>query len=161
MVLWDDGKQKVTITLELLTQVHGVRLSRSNIVIVLLNSVHIYEFCSPPRKLFVFETADNLAGLCCLGSKIVAFPGQTSGKVQIVELGTGNISIIPAHETSLRAMDLTSDGELLATASGKVNLSAQGSDEMQAFSLRIPLGNPCQNILDWKLCKDSGAETWH
>lgn len=71
--------------------------------------------------MFVFETADNLPGLCCLGSKVVAFPGQTPGKVQIVELNTGNVSIIPAHDTPLRALDLSPSGEILATASEKVS----------------------------------------
>ena len=120
LIIWDDGKQKVAITLELRTQVYRVRLSRSKIVIALQNSIHIYEFCSPPNKLFVFETADNQRGLCCLGTNIVAFPGQTPGKVQLVELGTGNVSILPAHDTALRAMDLSADGEVLATASEKV-----------------------------------------
>ena len=120
VIIWDDSKQKVAITLELRTQIHRVRLSRSKIVIALQNSIHIYEFCSPPRKLSVFETADNFLGLCCLDAKVVAFPGQTAGKVQLVELGTGNVSIIPAHESSLQALDLSANGKLLATASEKV-----------------------------------------
>ena len=65
----------------------------------------------------MFETADNPTGLCCLGSKIVAFPGRTPGQVQMVEIATGNVSIIPAHSTPLRAMELSPDGEILATAS--------------------------------------------
>ena len=120
VIIWDDGKQKVAITLELRTIVFRVRLSRSKIVIALQNSIHIFEFCSPPKKTFVFETADNFSGLCCLGSGIVAFLGQTPGKVQLVELNTGNVSIIPAHDTPIRAMDLSPNGELLATASERV-----------------------------------------
>lgn len=98
-----------------------MRLSRSRIVVALQNSVHIYAFASPPEKLLVFETADNPLGLCCLGSKIVAFPGRTPGQVQMVEIGTGNVSIIPAHGSPLRAMDLSPDGETLATASEVVS----------------------------------------
>lgn len=86
-------------------------------MITLQNTVHMYAFSSPPEKLSVFETADNPTGLCCLGSKVVAFPGRTPGQVQIVELVTGNVSIIPAHGTPLRAMELSPDGEILATAS--------------------------------------------
>jgi len=77
----------------------------------------VYAFSSPPEKLSIFETADNPTGLCCLGPKVVAFPGRTPGQVQMVETATGNVSIIPAHGTPLRAMDLSSDGEILATAS--------------------------------------------
>lgn len=92
-------------------------MSRSQIVVALLNSVHMYAFVSPPEKISVFETSDNPLGLCCLGSRLVVFPGRTPGQVQIVETATGNVSILPAHSTPLHAMDLSPDGEILATAS--------------------------------------------
>jgi hypothetical protein len=116
-IIWDDHKSKVVITLEFRSQVLRVRLSRSRIVVALENSVHIYAFSSPPEKLSVFETADNPLGLCCLCGKYVAFPGRTHGQVQIVELETRNVSIIPAHNQALRALVLSNDGEILASAS--------------------------------------------
>lgn len=61
-------------------------------------------------------------GLACLGQKLLAFPGRSPGQVQIVEIETGNVSIIPAHSTPLRAMTMSPDGEVLATASEAVNL---------------------------------------
>lgn len=82
----------------------------------------MYAFSSTPEKLSVFETADNPLGLCCLGTKVVAFPGRTPGQVQIVEIATGNVSIIPAHGSPLRAMELSPDGEILATASEVVSI---------------------------------------
>ena len=117
MVLWDDAKKKAIFTLEFRSQVHRVRLSKSRIVVALQNSIHLYAFSSPPEKLSVFETADNPQGLCCLGSKIIAFPGRTPGQVQIVEIGNGNVSIIPAHGTPLKALELSPDGAIVATAS--------------------------------------------
>ena len=120
LVIWDDAKQRAVITLEFRTSVLGVRLSRSRIVVVLLNSIHIFAFSVPPQKLSVFETSDNPLGLACLGRKLLAFPGRSPGQVQLVELETGNVSIIPAHSTPLRAMALSPDGEVLATASDAV-----------------------------------------
>ncbi|KAJ5794902.1 hypothetical protein N7457_001501 [Penicillium paradoxum] len=117
LVIWDDAKQKVAITLEFRTSVLGVRLSKSKIVAVLLNNVHVFAFSNPPQKLSVFETSDNPLGLACLDQKLLAFPGRSPGQVQMIELETGNISIIPAHSTPLRAMALSPDGKLLATAS--------------------------------------------
>ncbi len=110
------------MTLEFRSQVNSVRLSLKQIVVALHNSIHIYTFDFPPEKVSVFETADNPLGLCCLGKNIVAFPGRTPGQVQMVEIGTGNVSIIPAHSSPLRAMDLSLDGEILATASETVRL---------------------------------------
>ena len=97
-----------------------MRLSRSHIVVALQNSVHIYKFSSPPEKVSVFETADNFFGLCCVGPTAIVFPGRTPGQVQLFEIGTGNISIIPAHVAPLRALELSPDGEILATASETV-----------------------------------------
>lgn len=116
-MIWDDAKQKVAITLEQKTAVLRVRLTKSWIAIAIQNSIHLYKFSSPPERTASFETADNPLGLCCLGTRVVAFPGRSPGKVQLVELASGNVSIIPAHTSALRAMDLSSDGQLLATAS--------------------------------------------
>ncbi|KAK5229774.1 Phosphatidylinositol 3,5-bisphosphate-binding protein [Exophiala xenobiotica] len=117
VMIWDDAKQKVAITLEHKTAVLRVCLTKSWIAIAIQNSIHLYKFSSPPERTAIFETADNPLGLCCLGSRVVAFPGRSPGKVQLVELGSGNVSIIPAHTSALRAMDLSADGQLLATAS--------------------------------------------
>ncbi|KAF4261420.1 Phosphatidylinositol 3,5-bisphosphate-binding protein [Aspergillus fumigatus] len=158
LVIWDDAKQKAVITLEFRTSVLGVRLSKSRIVVALLNSIHIFAFSNPPQKLSVFETTDNPIGLACLGQKLLAFPGRSPGQVQIVELETGNVSIIPAHSTPLRAMALSPDGEVLATASEagtlirvfstsnctKMAELRRGVDHAVIFSLAI---SPSNNIL--------------
>ena len=120
MIIWNDAKQKAVIQIPVLTTVRGVRLSRSHIVVALQNSVRVYNFKSSPDLWAVFETADNPRGLCCLTAKTLAFPGRTAGQVQLVELATGNVSIIPAHGSSLRALDISQDGEVLATASETV-----------------------------------------
>ncbi|KAI9783303.1 MAG: WD repeat domain phosphoinositide-interacting protein 3 [Peltula sp. TS41687] len=118
VIIWDDSSQKIAMTLEFRSPVHGVRLSRNRIVVVLQNSVHIYNFASPPERISGFETADNPLGLCCLSARYLAFPGRTPGQVQLVEWARGNVvSIIPAHSSPLRALELSPDGELLVTAS--------------------------------------------
>ena len=117
VIIWDDAKQKAVIALDFSSAVVRVRLSKSRIVVVLQNSVQVYAFSAPPSKLSEFETADNPLGLCCLGSKLLAFPGRSHGQIRLVELESGNVTIIPAHSTPLRAMDLSTDGLLLATAS--------------------------------------------
>ncbi|KAI9172351.1 SVP1-like protein [Paramyrothecium foliicola] len=116
-IIWDDMKGKVALEITTLTAVRGVQLGRERIAVVLQNSVRVYSFAKPPDLLHVYETADNLAGLCCLSDKKIAFPGRTVGQVQLVEVATGNVSIIPAHSSALKAIQLSPDGSLLATAS--------------------------------------------
>lgn len=120
VIIWDDIKQKPVITLEFRSEIHAVRLSRSRIVVILLGSVHIYAFSSPPQRLHVFETHDNPLGLVALSTKTLAFPGRTPGHLQMFDLATGNVSIVPAHSTPLAAITISPQGDLLATASETV-----------------------------------------
>ncbi|QLI63471.1 SVP1-like protein 2 [Metarhizium brunneum] len=116
-IIWDDMKGRVALEISALSSVRGVQLGRERIVVVLQNSIRIYSFAKPPNLLHVYETADNMLGLCSLSSKTLAFPGRTPGQIQLIELATGNVSIIPAHSSALKAIQLSPNGELLATAS--------------------------------------------
>ncbi|KAI1003985.1 SVP1-like protein 2 [Podosphaera aphanis] len=117
VIIWDDARQKVSLKISAPSEVRGTCVSRTHVVITLLNSVRVYEFLSPPVLRHMFETADNHLGLCCLSDKILAFPGRTAGQVQLTNLSTGKVSIIPAHGSPLRALNLSQNGEILATAS--------------------------------------------
>jgi WD40 repeat protein len=142
VVVWDDNKQKITTQIPVLTTVRGVRLTKTHIVVALQNSVRVYKFQLPPQLSAVFETADNPLGLCCLTSRTLVFPGRTPGQVQLVELSTGNVSIIPAHGSALRAIDLSRDGEILATASETVSWISVRFILSPDFSP----GHPCAGI---------------
>ncbi|KAI1400663.1 WD40-repeat-containing domain protein [Hypoxylon fuscum] len=119
VIIWDDSKGKIALEIATLTAVRGVQISKSRIAVVLQNSVRVYAFHKPPQSIAKYETADNFHGLCCLTEKYLVFPGRTPGQVQVVHLETDSVSIIPAHSNSLRALQLSSDGETLATASEK------------------------------------------
>ena len=123
VIIWDDSKGKIALEITTLTAVRGVQLGRDRIAVVLQNSVRVYKFAKPPDLVAAYETSDNLLGLCCMSDKMIAFPGRTTGQVQLVEIATGNVSIIPAHSSALRAIQLSPDGELLATASETVSTS--------------------------------------
>jgi hypothetical protein len=109
------------LTLEFKTAVRRVKLSKTRIAVVLQNSVHLYSFSAQPDKISTYETADNPLGLCCITPKLLAFPGRTLGQVQLVEVETGNVTIVPAHSSALRAIEISPDGELMATASDAVS----------------------------------------
>lgn len=120
VIIWDDSKGKVAFEIAALTAVRGVQITKTRVAVVQQNSVRLYAFEKPPKPVAKYETADNLLGLCCLTDKYLVFPGRTPGHVQVVQLATDSVSILPAHSSSLRALQLSADGELLATASEKV-----------------------------------------
>lgn len=151
VIIWDEKKESAVLTMEFRTTVQRVRISKSHIIVVLLNSVNLYKFSVPPQKLSEFETANNPFGLCCLGPKTIIFPGRTPGQLQLVELASRNVSIIPAHSSPLRALELSPDGEVLATAGetgtlirvwstsncAKIGEMRRGIDPATIFSIAI------------------------
>jgi WD40 repeat protein len=151
VIIWDDSKGKVALEITTLTAVRGVQLSKTRVVVVLQNSVRVYAFEKQPKPLAKYETADNLLGLCALTDKWLVFPGRTAGHVQVVDLATDSVSIIPAHTSRLQALQLSTDGELLATASEKGTIvrifsttscaklaeRRRGSDFATIYSLRF------------------------
>jgi WD40 repeat protein len=80
-------------------------------------TVGIYKLKTPPVKIADYETANNPFGLCCLGKNLVVFPGLSLGQLRVFDLNTHNVSIIPAHNSPLRAIALSRDEEMVATAS--------------------------------------------
>lgn len=145
---------KVAIEISTLATVRGVQLSRSRIAIVLQNSVRLYSFEKPPNLISVYETADNILGLCSLSDKAIAFPGRTPGQIQLVNVSTGNVSIIPAHSSALRAIQLSPDGDLLATASDTVSrhhhpmLFISGTHVYQGTIIRVHATSNCAKIVE-------------
>lgn len=151
VIIWDDSKGKVALEITTLTAVRGVQLSKTRVVVVLQNSVRVYAFEKQPKPLAKYETADNLLGLCALTDKWLVFPGRTAGHVQVIDLATDSVSIIPAHTSRLQALQLSTDGELLATASEKGTIvrifsttscaklaeRRRGSDFATIYSLRF------------------------
>lgn len=151
VMIWDESKTKVALEITTLTPIRGVQLTRKHVAVVLQNNVRLYEFAKHPKVLASYETADNLLGLCCLNERWLVFPGRTAGHVQVVDLTTENVSIVPAHTSRLAALQLSTDGELLATASEKGTLirifstsscaktaeRRRGSESAQIYSLRF------------------------
>ncbi|KAF2721107.1 WD40 repeat-like protein [Polychaeton citri CBS 116435] len=65
----------------------------------------------------VVQTSSNDFALGCLSNTLLALPAQTLGQVQLLPLSGGSKRVLKAHTSSLRAICLSEDGSLLATAS--------------------------------------------
>lgn len=126
LIIWDDLKGKPALSLEFLSPLLNVLLSRTRIVVVLNNKVHIYAFSSPPARITSYDTADNPHGVAALSNNILAFPSRTSGQIQIVNLAGSAadgieqrnlVSIVRAHQAPIRALALNESGSIVASAS--------------------------------------------
>lgn len=117
--IWNDHAEHVSTSLEFKTPVQRVRISTTHLIVVLLNKVCVYRMKIPPEKVAEYETVNNPFGLCQMSKNIVAFPGRTVGQVKLFDLVTSNVSIFPAHESPLRAVGISNNADLIATASEK------------------------------------------
>lgn len=129
VVIWDDLKQKASLSLSFPSAVLRVLLSRSRIVVVLRLLVHVYEFCAPPRLVATYDTSENPHGVADLLGRVaagvgqmLAFPGRPKGQVQLVDVSHEGqarrvASIVKAHKARVRAVCVSSGGTMVASAS--------------------------------------------
>ncbi|KAF2634203.1 YVTN repeat-like/Quino protein amine dehydrogenase [Massarina eburnea CBS 473.64] len=121
--IFDDANEKVTTALEFKTPVQRVRMTKTHLVVVLLNTIGIYRMKIPPEKLVPdYETVNNPFGLCALGEGVLVFPGRTPGQLKFFNLATKQVSITTAHNAPLRALGVSQKGDMVATASEKGTL---------------------------------------
>lgn len=68
LIIWDDLLQKETITLKFMSSIKDVFLSRIHIVVVLENTIEIFQFqTNPPKNLSYFGYPSQwISGLCRL-----------------------------------------------------------------------------------------------
>lgn len=144
VVIWDDLKRRPALSLEFLSPVLNVLLSRTHIIVVLLTNVHVFAFSSPPTRIASYETAENPHGISVMAGSVLAFPARTDGQIQIVTLdvtssssasdppgsaafpgraGTNTsspkalVTIVRAHRGHIRCLALNSTGSVIASAS--------------------------------------------
>jgi hypothetical protein len=103
----------------------------------------------PDSLVNSYSTAPNPHGIAVLGLRYFTFPGIAKGKLRIVHLESMKTTIINAHTDPLRAVALSRDEELIATASergtiiriwsardgAKVGEFRRGLDEADIFGL--------------------------
>ncbi|KAI5954922.1 HSV2 [Candida jiufengensis] len=78
LIIWDDLKRKISLSLEFDQPIQKVLLSRIKIVVVLKNQIIIYGFTSPPKKLMSFETSQNDFGIADLSVLITTTTKDSS-----------------------------------------------------------------------------------
>lgn len=143
VIVWDDLKRKPALSLEFLSPVLNVLLSRTHIIVILLSNVHVFAFSSPPTRIASYETAENPNGIGVMASNVLAFPARTDGQIQIVTLDVGSnnnnnnnnsdnfsvrsgtsaasgkalVTIVRAHRGPIRCLALNANGSVIASAS--------------------------------------------
>lgn len=141
---WDAALGRQLNTINFHERVLGVRLASSFAVIILAERTLLYEYqelntqqptppVSPSDEIDesglterglnkvrnLYPTAVNTFAIGCLNDHLLVLPAQSPGQVQVIPLPTGSKRVFRAHSSALRAIAISEDGSVLATASGK------------------------------------------
>mmetsp|Transcript_31523 Transcript_31523/g.74187 ORF Transcript_31523/g.74187 Transcript_31523/m.74187 type:complete len:566 (+) Transcript_31523:586-2283(+) len=122
VLIWDDNVTKEIGELSFRQVVLRVRLRKDAIAVALRDRVYVYHLADLSLRDKIY-TADNPYGLLSLSTHVqdmvLACPSGTTGHVRVELYGMRKTMLIEAHESELRALQLTADGSKLATASHK------------------------------------------
>ncbi|KAK5742002.1 Phosphatidylinositol 3,5-bisphosphate-binding protein [Elasticomyces elasticus] len=183
VVFWDCLAGKEVTRLDFYESVLGVRLSSQWMCVVLRERTLVFEYQtlqpsnlpspplssssvddiqdSPPlrgpNKLkSLHPTSPNVHALALLppSNSLLVLPAQSIGQIQIIPLPSGSKRVLRAHNTAIRALALSADSTLLATASEQGTLIRvfrlstldqitefrRGSDHADVYSLAFSPG---------------------
>lgn len=154
VMLWDDHQQKCIGELTFKDNVHGVKLRRDKVIVVLEKKIYIYNFTNL-SLIDQIETSSNLCSVSYDDAEcVLACCDKEKGrvKVNIYQKDQQEISnVIEAHNSSLSCIALNFQGTLLATASEKGTIIRlynpqtgdllqelrRGSDKAEVYSIAI------------------------
>ncbi|KAK3647781.1 Phosphatidylinositol 3,5-bisphosphate-binding protein [Elasticomyces elasticus] len=176
-VFWDCLAGREVTRLDFFEPVLGVRLSSQWMCVLLHSRTLLFEYQilqlpspplssssvddikdEPPRgpnKLKTLHpTSPNLHALACLRNDLLILPAQSIGQIQLIPLPSGSKRVLRAHNTAIRALALSPDSTLLATASEQGTLIRvfrlstldqiaefrRGSDHADVYSLAFSPG---------------------
>ncbi|PSK42515.1 Autophagy-related protein 18 [Elsinoe australis] len=122
---WDNLESHLLNTLDFAEPILGVRLTTLYLAVVLKDRTVYLQYVRNGTTgstqlgtvLSIHDTTANPYALCCVRGDKSVLPGVTHGQVQIIQLGEKTKKIVRAHTSELRQMDLSADGQVLATAS--------------------------------------------
>lgn len=176
---WDALNGELVTSYNLHEPIIAIRISSRYLTVVLLDRAIVFEYqkldssssdpsppSSPslddpdsaiaPNKVHsLHRTSTNQYGLASLQVRLLALPAQTTGQVQLIPLPSGSKRVFRAHNTELRALALSDDGKIVATASVQGTLLRvfdtttldqiaefrRGMDHAIIYSLAISPGN--------------------
>ena len=123
--LWNTSTAAPVFELPFASDVVGVHMNRSRLLVVLFQATHIFELATM-RMLHTLESSSNELGIAALSwdqeSSVCATLSASSDVGRVLLFDAGKLRAIHevhAHNSAIAAMALSARGDLLATASTK------------------------------------------
>ncbi|KAL9685504.1 hypothetical protein QQ045_022954 [Rhodiola kirilowii] len=120
VMIWDDHESRCIGELSFRSEVKAVKMRRDGIVVVLEQKIFVYNFADL-KQVSQIETFANPRGLCEIshmaGSLVLVCPGLVKGQIRVEHYATKMTKFVTAHDSRIACLDITLDGQLIATAS--------------------------------------------
>jgi len=172
VMIWDDHQVQCIADLSFNSEVKAVRLRKDRIVVVLLTKVYIYDF-TDLNLVDQIDTSANPLGLCAVSSgkdMVMASLGEKPGEVRVDHYAKNEISIVPAHLSTVSAIAMNAQGTRLATTSEKGTLvrvfdistaKPQLLEELRRGTQQVEIHSLAFNAAGTILCCSSTSRTIH
>lgn len=125
VIIWDDHQSKVVSELRFTGPVRNVKLKKDRLIVVCDMKIYVFNLLNF-QNIDTIDTVENNKGLIAISTDpkitVLAHPGSQQGHVNIKFYDKDFSQNIIAHESTIAALSLNSDGTLLATASDKGTL---------------------------------------
>ncbi len=118
--LWDIQKKSVDLEFSLKENAVNAHVLRNNkgllnLIVVLKNKIHRINHLG--MKIDYKDTYINKYGICIVNNDLIATLGVKHGDVALWDLKTNKYTVIHAHQNKIKAITLSNDNKLIATAS--------------------------------------------
>ena len=140
LIIWDDNKKKALSELKFNQNIMNVKLRKDKIIVVCRDKIYIFTLATFKNEDQI-ETGDNSHGIVGVSfaqeQTVLAYPDKVKGHVRVKNYEKQGIFSINAHENNLAHICVSTDGNLLATASEQGTL-------IRVFNLEN--GEPLQEL---------------
>ena len=119
VIIWDDYQKKSLSELKFSQNILNIKLRKDKIVVICLDKIYIFSLSSF-QSLDIIETGENTHGVIGINynieNTIIAYPDRKKGRIKIKNYEKKNNITIDAHEKTIGNIVLTTNGDLMASA---------------------------------------------
>ena len=119
VIIWDDYQKKSLSELKFSQNILNIKLRKDKIVVICIDKIYVFSLSSF-ESIDIIETGENIHGVIGINynidNTIIAYPDKKKGKIKIKNYEKTTNILVDAHEKLIGNIVLTTNGDLMASA---------------------------------------------
>lgn len=119
VIIWDDYQKKSLSELKFSQNILNIKLRKDKLLVICLDKIYLFNLSSF-ESIDIIETGENKHGVIGINynidNTIIAYPDKTKGKIRIKNYEKKTNILVNAHEKLIGNIVLTTNGDLMASA---------------------------------------------